>query len=60
MDKETIAHLKLIGLKLAMKMYNGNYSRKDDKISSEELLKTADEINKWLLEDFKDLPQEWL
>ncbi|WCM42453.1 hypothetical protein MG290_01920 [Flavobacterium sp. CBA20B-1] len=60
MNRETIAQIKLIGLKIALKMHDGNYTNKEGKVSSTELLKTADEINKWLLEDFKDLPQEWL
>lgn len=58
MDKAALAQVKLIGLKLAMKMHKGDYKTSEGKISSTELLNTADEINNYLLKDFKDSPQE--
>lgn len=59
MNKQTIANLKLIGLKIAMKIHKGNFRKNiDGKISSTELLKTADEINNYLLKDFRDSPPE--
>lgn len=45
-DEDTQA--RLISLKLAMKMHDGNYTSKNGEISSTELLKTADEIHKWI------------
>lgn len=39
-------------LKIAVKMYKGNFKQNTEgKISSTELLKTADEIYEWLLPD---------
>lgn len=58
MDKATLAQLKLIGLKIAIKMYKGDFRTNEGKISSTELLKTADEINNYLLKDFKDSSQD--
>lgn len=48
MTPEQQANARLISLKIAMKMHNSNYTTKDGKISSTELLKTADEIHKWI------------
>lgn len=41
-------------------MHNGNYTSSDGKISSTELLKTADEIHNYLLKDVKECSQEQL
>lgn len=60
MDYIALAEVRLISLKIAMKMHKGSFKTKEGKISSTELLKTADEINNYLLKDAKNHSQEQL
>lgn len=60
MTPDQQANVRLISIKLAIKMHNGNYTSSDRKISSTELIKTADEIHNYLLKDVKECSQEQL
>lgn len=52
MTQEQIAHAKLISLKMAIRFHKINRTF-EGKISSTELLKTADEIYNYLISPFK-------